>query len=261
MDYEQISVEQRGRVRIIYLNRPEKRNSLSEQMSRELVAALREADAEDDVGAVVLTGKGKAFCAGGDLGDFAQMVSKTAPDIHREGMESTELFKMGMRLSKPLIAGINGHAMGGGLGLAAMCHLAVASENAKFGVPEIKLGIFPFVIFPLLIRAVGPRRALALALTGESLDAGQALALGLINRVVPGESLEENVLTLAGEVAGHSPLVLRLGLNAFNGVMDMEMNKAMDYLNTIRVVDFMSEDLKEGATAFLEKRQPLWKGR
>lgn len=260
MGYEQIAVEQRGRIAVIALNRPEKRNSLSEQMSGELITALKDADRDDAVGAVVITGKGKAFCAGGDLGDFSQMISKTAPAIHREGRESTELFKMGLHLSKPLIAGINGPAMGGGLGLAAMCHLAVASENAQFGTPEIKMGIFPFVVFPLLIRAVGPRKALAMALTGETLDAGQALELGLVHKVAPAGSLEEEVLNLAGQVAEYSPLVLRLGLNAFNTVMDMEFSKAMDYLNTIRVIDFMSQDLKEGATAFLEKRRPLWKG-
>ncbi len=260
MGYEQVSVEQEGRVRLVFMNRPEKRNALSEKMTSELIEALEEADADPGTGAVVLAGKGEAFCAGADLADFAMITSKTAPVLHREGAASTELFKMGLRMTKPLIAAVNGHAMGGGCGLAAMCHLTVASDRAKFGTPEIKVGIFPFVIFPLLIRAVGPRRALEMALTGRSLSAAEAAEIGLVNMVIPAEEFQAGVLRLASELAGRSPLVLRLGLNAFNTAMDMEIAKAMDYLNTLRVIDFMSEDLKEGAMAFIQKRAPEWKG-
>lgn len=260
MVYEQVAVEQEGRVRVVFMNRPEKRNALSEKMTAELIEVLGEADTDPGVGAVVITGRGEAFCAGADLGDFARMTAKTAPVLHREGMASTGLFKMGLKMTKPLIAAVNGHAMGGGCGLAAMCHLAVAGDNARFGTPEIRVGIFPFVIFPLLIRAVGPRRALEMALLGQSLSAAEALSIGLINRVLPAEELHSAALQMASEVAGRSPLVLRLGLNAFSTAMDMEISKAMDYLNTLRVVDFMSEDLREGAMAFIQKRAPEWKG-
>jgi len=180
--------------------------------------------------------------------------------MHQEGAASTELFRMGFKMTKPLIAAVNGHALGGGCGLVAMCHLAVASESAGFGTPEIKVGIFPFVIFPLLIRALGPRRSLEMALTGRSVGAAEAMEIGLINRVLPREDLLASALGLASDIAGRSPLVLRLGLNAFNTSMDMEINKAMDYLNTLRVIDFMSEDLREGAAAFIQKRAPQWKG-
>lgn len=260
MNYDQLSIEQEGRVKVVFMDRPEKRNALSEKMASELIRALAEADADPGVGAVVLTGKGDSFCAGADLADFAQMTSKTAPVLHREGMASNDLFKMGMKMTKPLVAAVNGHAMGGGCGLVAMCHLAVASEKAKFGTPEIRVGIFPFVIFPLIIRAVGPRRALEMALVGHSLSAGEAMEMGLVNRVLPAEDFYGGVLKLASELAGRSPLVLRLGLNAFNTAMDMEINKALDYLNTLRVIDFMSDDLKEGAMAFIQKRAPEWKG-
>ncbi|MFZ5644874.1 MAG: enoyl-CoA hydratase/isomerase family protein [Bacillota bacterium] len=260
MDYHQVAVEQQGRVRVLYMNRPEKRNALSDRMASELLSALEEADQDQGVGVVILTGRGEAFCAGADLSDFAQMTSKTAPEMHLEGQLSNRLFKMGFTISKPVIAAVNGPAMGGGCGLAAMCHLAVAGEKAKFGTPEIKVGIFPFVIFPLLIRAVGPRRALEMALTGQTLDAHGARELGLVSRVYPQEDLYDGAIKLASEIAGRSPLVLRLGLNAFNTAMDMEVNKAMDYLNTLRVIDFMSEDLKEGAMAFIQKRPPEWKG-
>lgn len=261
MNYDQVSIEQEGRVRVIFMNRPEKRNALSEKMASELIRAMAEADADPGVGAVVLTGKGDSFCAGADLADFAQAASKTAPVLHSEGIASTELFRVGMRMTKPLVAAVNGPAIGGGCGLVAMCHLAVAGENAKFGTPEIKVGIFPFVIFPLIIRAVGPRRALEMALLGQSLSAGEALEMGLVNRVLPEAEFYFGALTLASDLAGRSPLVLRLGLNAFNTAMDMEINKALDYLNTLRVIDFMSEDLREGAMAFIQKRAPEWKGR
>ncbi len=260
MEYQQVTVEQEGRVRVVFMNRPEKRNALSEKMAAELIAALEEADADPGVGAVVLSGKGDAFCAGGDLADFAQMAAKTAPVLHREGAASTELFKAGQKMSKPLVAAVNGHAMGGGCGLVAMCHLAVASEKAKFGTPEIKVGMFPFVIFPLLVRAVGARRALEMALTGRFLDAAEAERFGLVNRVLPEETFFPETIKLAAGLAEKSPLVMRLGLNACYTTMDMEINKAFDYLNTLRVIDFMSEDLKEGAMAFIQKRSPQWKG-
>ncbi len=261
MKYEYLILEQEGRVRVIFMNRPEKRNALNEKMVAELISALNNADADTSVSAVVLTGKGESFCAGGDLGDFAQAAVKTAPVLHQEGVATTELFKMGLKMTKPLVAAVNGHAIGGGCGLAAMCHLVLASEKAKFGTPEIKVGIFPFVIFPLLIRAVGPRRALEMALTGRSISATEAREIGLVNLVCHPGDLHRESMALAAEVAGWSPLVLRLGLNAFNTIMDMEINKAFDYLNTLRVIDFMSDDLKEGATAFIQKRAPQWKGR
>jgi len=164
-------------------------------------------------------------------------------------------------MTKPLIAAVNGHAMGGGCGLAAMCHMVIASEKAKFGTPEIKVGIFPFVIFPLIIRAVGPRRALEMAIVGQPLGAAEALEAGLANKVLPAGELLDGTIKLASDLASRSPLVMKLGLNAYNTIMDMEVNKAMDYLNTLRVIDFMSEDLKEGASAFIQKRAPEWKGR
>jgi methylglutaconyl-CoA hydratase len=137
----------------------------------------------------------------------------------------------------------------------------VASEKAKFGTPEVRVGIFPFVIFPLLARAVGPRRALEMALTGRSLDAAEAEATGLVHRVFAEEDFQRKTLELATELAERSPLVMRLGLNAFYTSTDMEINKAFDYLNTLRVIDFLSEDLREGAMAFIQKRPPRWKGR
>ncbi|MFZ5650749.1 MAG: enoyl-CoA hydratase/isomerase family protein [Bacillota bacterium] len=260
MAYEQVEVEQHGRVKVVFMNRPEKRNALSEKMTRELISALNEANSDQGTGAVVLTGRGEAFCAGADLEDFARMASNSAPSLHLEGASSTELFKMGLRIKKPIIAAVNGHAMGGGCGLAAMCHLAVAGENTVFGTPEIKVGMFPFVIFPLLARAVGPRKALEMALTGRNVGAAEAMEMGLVCGVSRREDLLGEALSLASDIAGRSPLVLRLGLDAYSTSMDMEINKAMDFLNTLRVIDFMSQDLREGAAAFIQKRTPEWKG-
>lgn len=261
VNFENLVYEQIDRVVIITLNQPNKRNALSSVLTKELIAAIKHADAEDQVGAILLTGSGKAFCAGGDLGDFAQMGTKTAPDIHQEGVESTELFRLGGLVTKPIIAAVNGAAMGGGCGLAAMCHIVIASEKAKFGVPEIKVGMFPFVIFPLLAKSFGARKALELALTGGVVDAKEAQRLGLVSQVVEADSLIDQAQQLAQTIAGYSSMVLRLGLDAYNNSLDMEINQAFRYLNTLRVVDFMSEDLKEGARAFLEKRDPRWMGR
>lgn len=261
MSYKNILYEKTDHIARIIFNRPEKRNSLNSQLISELIKAVTEADLDNDVNAIVLTGSGKSFCAGGDISDFAELTSKTAPLIQEDGLASNEVFRLGCLVRKPLIASVNGHALGGGCGLVAMCHLSIASETAKFGTPEVKIGIFPFVIFPLLIRALGPRKALELALTGEIITAPEAHRIGLVNRVVPPDQLEEETLKLARTVAGHSPLVLRLGLEAFNNIINMEMEKAFRYLNALRVVDFMSEDLKEGAMAFLEKREPKWQGR
>lgn len=260
MELKEIVYEKEAGVARITLNRPEKRNALSEAMTKELVWALEKAGADEEIKAVVLTGSGPTFCAGGDLEYFARLVTKGAPAIYREGEESTELFRMGVRLKKPLVAAVNGPALGGGCGLVAMSHLAVAAEGAKLGTPEIKVGMFPFVIFPLLVRAVGPRKALELALTGELIGAREAERIGLVSRVVPPEALMAEAEKMAGALAGYSPLVLRLGLEVYNKAADMEAERAFSFLNTLRVIDFLSEDLKEGARAFLEKRPPRWRG-
>lgn len=261
MDNKSIVVEVNGRVAVIRLNKPEMRNALTEDLTRELIDAIRRMDEDPDVGAMVLTGMGKAFCAGGDLNEFKKNIDKSAPQLYEEGLWSTELFKLGAVVRTPLIAAVNGPALGGGCGLVAMCHVALASDRATLGTTELKLGLVPYVILPWIRRAVGHRRAMEMMLSAEVLTAEQAERIGLVHRVVPHEQLEEEALTLARRIASLSPLAVRLGLDAFYTTEQIDLLKSFDVLSTQRIVSFLSEDLREGATAFLERRPPEWKGR
>jgi enoyl-CoA hydratase/carnithine racemase len=261
MVYETILYEEKENVAKVTLNLPEMRNPLTEKSTRELVHAIRKADKNPEIRAIILTGAGKAFSAGGNLNDFKKNLERTAPDLYFEGKESTELFKLGAEVTTPLIASVNGPALGGGTGLVAMCQLAVASTEAKLGLTELKLGLVPFVIMPWVRRAVGDRKMMEMMLTAEIYSADQAKELNLVHRVVSPEDLETETWKLAKRVASFSPLAVKLSLDAFYNTEQMDLIKSFDYLTTLRLVSFMSEDLKEGASAFLEKRKPSWNGK
>ncbi|MEH6993793.1 enoyl-CoA hydratase-related protein [Neobacillus drentensis] len=261
MVYETILYEEKENVAKVTLNSPEMRNPLTEKSTRELVHAIRKADRNPEIRVIILTGAGKAFSAGGNLNDFKKNPERTAPDLYFEGKESTELFKLGAEVTTPLIASVNGPALGGGTGLVAMCQLAVASTEAKLGLTELKLGLVPFVIMPWVRRAVGDRKMMEMMLTAEIYSAEQAKELNLVHRVVSPEDLENETWKLAKQVASFSPLAVKLSLDAFYNTEQMDLIKSFDYLTTLRLVSFMSEDLKEGASAFLEKRKPSWNGK
>ncbi|OLO37865.1 hypothetical protein BTR23_13045 [Alkalihalophilus pseudofirmus] len=260
MDFETVLYELNDYVAKITLNLPEMRNPLTEKSANELLQAIKNADRDPNVRAIVITGAGKAFSAGGNLKEFKKNLEKTAPELHFEGRASTELFKVGAEVQTPLIAAVNGPALGGGTGLVAMCHIAIASSEAKLGLTELRLGLVPFVIMPWVRRAVGDRKMLELMLTAEIISAEQAKELNLVHRVVPPEELEAEAMKVAKTVASFSPLAVQLGLDAFYNTEQMDLLKSFDYLSTLRLVSFMSEDLREGASAFLEKRTPNWKG-
>lgn len=261
MVYETILYEEKENVAKVTLNLPEMRNPLTEKSTRELVHAIRKADRNPEIRVIILTGAGKAFSAGGNLNDFKKNLERTAPDLYFEGKESTELFKLGAEVTTPLIASVNGPALGGGTGLVAMCQLAVASTEAKLGLTELKLGLVPFVIMPWVRRVVGDRKMMEMMLTAEIYSAEQAKELNLVHRVVCPVDLENETWKLAKQVASFSPLAVKLSLDAFYNTEQMDMIKSFDYLTTLRLVSFMSEDLKEGASAFLEKRKPSWNGK
>lgn len=261
MAFETILYEKSENVAKVTMNLPEMRNPLTEKLTQELVTAIREADKDPEVRTIILTGAGKAFSAGGNLKEFQKTLEKTAPQLYFEGRESTELFKLGSEVTTPLIASVNGPALGGGTGLVAMCHLAIASSEAKLGLTELSLGLVPFVIMPWVRRAVGNRRMMEMMLTAEILSAEQAKEVNLVHRVVSPDALEEETMKLARRVASFSPLAVKLSLDAFFTTEQMDLLKSFDYLSTLRLVSFMSKDLKEGATAFLEKRQPEWQGK
>jgi enoyl-CoA hydratase/carnithine racemase len=246
---------------IIEMNDPDSRNSLSQDMCLTLINTLKAAEANNEVHVILLTGAGSSFCAGGNLKEFSRYQEKLASEIHKEGEATTKLFQTLTGLHKPVIGAVNGHALGGGLGLVAACHYTVASSNAKLGTTEIKLGLFPLVILPIIIEAIGSKKALEISFTGEIFKADKAKEYGLVNKVVAPEQVMDEALAFARMLASASPLALKIGLDCFVNTRDMEMNKKLDYANTLRVISFLSDDVKEGAEAFLEKRQPVWKGR
>lgn len=261
MSYETILYEVTDNIAKITMNLPEMRNPLTVQLTNELAEAIRIADKSEDVHAIILTGAGKAFSAGGNLNEFKENFQKPVPQLHREGYESTELFKLGATVKTPIIASVNGPALGGGTGLVAMSHIAVASDQAKLGLTELKLGLVPFVILPWVRRAVGNRRVMEMMLTAEIITAEKAKEYELVHRVVPHDQLEEETWSLAKTIASHSPLAVSLGMDAYFTTEQMDFMKSFDYLSNLRLVSFQSEDLKEGASAFLEKRTPEWVGR
>lgn len=247
-------------VATITLNRPERRNPLGPQMLRDLTSALLAAREDQGVRVVVLTGAGdKAFCAGADLSSFAAEAGEV--DRHAGRGLFVELFLTCEKLGKPLIGCINGHALAGGFGLALSCDLLVASEQATFGTPEIKVGVWPMMIMSIVTRNLGRKRALELFMTGRPISAATAHQWGVVNRLAPPAQVREQAHALAAEIAAWSPLIMRLGRDAFYATDSLDSESALRYLQAQLTVVSMSEDFREGVTAFLEKRTPSFRGR
>ena len=263
MSYSELLYEVRGPVARITLNRPEKRNPLGPTTIGELLHALDTAREDATVRVIVLTGAGKAFSAGGDL---SSMGSGGTP-LQATGSASTkpgtfvDLNLALTRLGKPTIAMVNGHALAGGLGLVVACDVAIAAEDAQLGTPEINVGLWPMMIMATIFRNVPRKRGLELVMTGDKISAAEAVSLGLITRAVPRERLEAEVDALAQKLAAKSPAVMRMGLEAFYRVQDMELEPALQHLQAQLVAVLGTEDAREGLMAFLEKRAPQWKGR
>jgi len=242
----------------ITLNQPERRNPIGPLMNGELVHALGRAQANGDVRVILLTGAGKVFCAGGDL---AQMAGQQIAEGQARPATLVELFTTMHALHKPIVAMVNGHALAGGLGLVCACDLAVASADAELGTTEINLGLWPMMISAEITRSIGRKRALEMMLTGRRLRADEAERIGLVNRVVPADRLETETLVLAHELARKSPSAMRLGLKAFYEAQDLPYRPALEHLLGQLAAVLATEDAAEGIRAFLEKRQPAWKGR
>ncbi|MBZ5576593.1 MAG: enoyl-CoA hydratase/isomerase family protein [Acidobacteriia bacterium] len=239
-----------GRLLRIALNRPEKRNALNVQLCRELVHTLERAEQDPSVGAILLTGNGKCFCAGMDLSEVASGDTGEITAIQEQ------LFTIGSRLGKPLVAAVQNAALAGGTGLAANCHIVMAREDAVFGLTEIRLGLWPFVVFRSVSAAVGERRAVELALTGRIFGASEAKEMGLVHEVTP--HLEGRATELALALAESSPTALRSGLTFVQEVRGRDWKTAGEIARRIRDEVFESKDFREGLQAFLEKRAPRW---
>lgn len=254
--YAMLRVSDAGPVRTVKLYNPERRNAIGPKMVSELRDALDAAHADDAVRALVLTGEGAAFCAGGD---FAQMSGGGGGEPLRG--DYAELLLVMARASKPIVARVNGPAMGGGLGLVAASTFAVASRAAVLGTPEVNVGLFPMMIMAMLARLVPRRRLLEMMVFGEKLSADEALAIGVVNRVVPAEELDAAVAELTAKIVSKSPSTIALGLRAFADQDDMALDAALPMLRDRLAECLATEDAREGLTAFLEKRAPVWKGR
>jgi enoyl-CoA hydratase len=257
---EQVLLKAEGRIATITLNRPDQRNPLSGTMLHDLVAAFRWTQGEPEVRVVVLTGAGdRAFCAGADLGSFdAEM---TDLERHRTRDLFVELFTVMAGLGKPIVGRINGHALAGGFGLACSCDILVSTDTATFGTPEINVGIWPMMIQAILARNIPRKVLLEMEMLGDRWTATQMQALGLINRVVPHDQLDSAVNEIAEQLARKSPVAMRLGRDSFYRQQDMEFCAALDYLQSQFTLVTLSEDATEGIKAFLEKREPEFKGR
>src|SRR5947199_4423336 len=218
----------RDAVATITINRPDARNALSHEVVVELRAALQEAKLEAAVRAIVITGYGHIFCEGADLNSFR----REQPELDRyfQRRQLAELFDGMTELGKPTVARVNGHALAAGIGLVAACDLAVASDAAQFGMPEVNVGVFPMMVMAIVFRNLPRKAAMELMLTGKRIDAAEALTLGLINGHVPAERLDAEVDALTQELARKSPIGMKLGLEAFYKMQDMSFPAAMAYL-------------------------------
>ena len=257
--YETILVERRGRVGIITINRPEKRNALNIQTRAEGAAALDELRGDDSVLVVVITGAGdKAFIAGADIAEFAERTAIT----QREVMLERGLFNAIDSFPKPVIAMVNGYCLGGGCEVALACDIRIASETASFGQPEINLGIIPGGGgTQRLPRLVGEGKAMELILTGEIIDAQTAFNIGLVNHVVPADQLETKTMEIANRMAEKSPIALRLAKEAVRLASRSNIDEGLRREVDLFALCFSSEDKDEGVGAFLQKRKPEFKGK
>ena len=259
-----VRYEVSARVARITLNRPGYRNALSAEVIDGLLAAFDKVRADDAVRAVVLTGAGeKAFCAGGDLSDLARLGAAgldADADAAVERSGPFRLFSAFRDLGKPVIARIAGHALGGGLGLAVSCDIAIAADDVRLGTPEINVGLWPMMIMAVLNRNVAPKQAFKLYYTGQPVSAHEAVRIGLLTEAVPRGDLDKRVDELADLIAGKSPAALRLGRAAFFDIEGRPLRDQLAHLLEQLAVLAATDDAREGIAAFLEKRPPRFTG-
>jgi methylglutaconyl-CoA hydratase len=255
----EVLVEKRGVVQWITINRELRRNAMNDIVTDAIAVGLAQAAADPEVRAVVLTGAGdKAFCAGADLsagsGSFKYDYSKV-------GLSFVKLMQQARNLTLPLIARVNGHAMAGGMGLIGMCDMAVSVDTARFGMPEVKIGIFPMQIMAVLQRLIPSRKLYEMALTGEPISATEALEFGLLNYVVSAGELDSKLDWLLSRLLDKSPTAIRRGKYAMRITEQLNFDQSAVFMEAQIGTLALTEDAAEGRAAFIQKRNPVWTGR
>ena len=258
MSYQNISFDTEGPVAIVTLNRPQRRNALSLELMTEFIDCLNMIGRERTLRAVVLAAAGKVFSSGHDLGE---MVGRDINDYRQIFDVCTELMTRIQSIPQPVIAEVQGIATAAGCQLVATCDLAVASDQAAFATPGVKIGLFCTTPMVALSRVIGRKRALQMLMTGDMIDAATAAEWGLVNLVVPAAELAEQSRKLASRIAGASSLTVALGKQAFYTQIDLEQPKAYAYAKEVMSMNALAVDAQEGISAFLEKRQACWAGK
>ena len=256
-----VLTEQRGSALWIIINRPERRNAINAEVMRGIIAGIDAAESDPGNRVIILTGAGdKAFCAGGDLAPAANGAPFSV-DPSRPQNPVVDAFKRMERCNLPILARVNGHALAGGFGLVCACDLAVAVEGALFGTPESRIGLFPMMIMPYMLRVLPARKFMELCMTGESIDAHEALRIGVLNEVVPVADFDARIAAWSDLLASRSPTAIRLGKQGFHAMRDMGMQQALEFAQLMLPMMAATEDAREGMRAFQEKRPAQWTGR
>ncbi len=248
----ELLIEQQRRVLNLVLNRPEKRNALTFEMSAAIVQAVEQAQSGNDVGVILISAVGPVFCAGMDLDEAVSIDSDALAMVH------DQLFTIGLRSHKPIVVAVNGAALGGGLGLVTQGHIAIGSNGAAFGLTEVNVGLWPFMIFRALEAALGARRSLELSLTGRLFTAEEALEWGLLHKVSTPSELLDQARGLAADLAKASPQAIELGLKYMHSTRNKTAEEAGAIARELRSIAMNSADFKEGYQAFKLKRRPRW---
>ncbi len=258
MTYENLVLAQEGAVALITLNRPHRRNALSMSLMLELIHCLGETGRRPEIRAVILAAAGKVFCSGHDL---SEMTGRDINEYRRIFDVCTELMAAIQAIPQPVIAEVQGIATAAGCQLVAACDLSIAAEEAAFGTPGVRIGLFCTTPMVALTRAIGRKRALQMLLTGEMVDARTAAGWGLINEAVPAAELPAATRRLAAKIAESSPLVTAIGKQAFYTQIDLDQPKAYAYAKEVMSMNALAADAQEGIGAFLGKRAPCWNGK
>jgi methylglutaconyl-CoA hydratase len=257
-NFETISYSVRDQVATVTLDRPEIHNAFNEVMIAELTEIFKKVSEDESVRVVVLTGNGKSFSAGADLNWMKKMINYGYDQNLEDSLKLAELFYLMYSLPKPIIARVNGAAIGGGTGLVAVCDIAIAAENAKFSLSEVKLGLVPACISPYVIRKVGEGKCREFFLTGERLTAQRALEVGLVNHVVSSEELDQAVQEKVNQLISSGPKALAMCKELLKSVTGMDFEKAKTYTADMIASMRIGDEGQEGMNAFLEKRKPKW---